>query len=79
MQEFDCVVVGGGILGLSVAWTILEKWPACRVAGRRRVERHRAHVCDRRALGDRWAADRAGEIARGDRCGGERAGVAGVE
>ncbi len=32
MQEFDCVVVGGGILGLSVAWTILEKWPGCRVA-----------------------------------------------
>ena len=32
MQEFDCVVVGGGILGLSVAWTILEKRPGCRVA-----------------------------------------------
>ena len=32
MQEFDCVVVGGGILGLSVTWTILEKWPGCRVA-----------------------------------------------
>jgi (S)-2-hydroxyglutarate dehydrogenase len=32
MQEFDCIVVGGGILGLSVAWTILEKRPGCRVA-----------------------------------------------
>lgn len=32
MQEFDYIVVGGGILGLSVAWTILEKRPGCRVA-----------------------------------------------
>src|SRR5258707_433231 len=27
-----CVVFGGGIWGLSVAWTILEKRPGCRVA-----------------------------------------------
>jgi len=32
MQEFDCIVVGGGILGLSVAWTLLERNPDCRVA-----------------------------------------------
>jgi (S)-2-hydroxyglutarate dehydrogenase len=32
MEEFDYVVVGGGILGLAVAWTILEKKPDCRIA-----------------------------------------------
>jgi L-2-hydroxyglutarate oxidase len=29
---FDCVVVGGGVLGLSVAWTILERKPGTRIA-----------------------------------------------
>jgi (S)-2-hydroxyglutarate dehydrogenase len=32
MQQFDCVVVGGGIVGLSVAWTLLEKRPGLRIA-----------------------------------------------
>jgi (S)-2-hydroxyglutarate dehydrogenase len=31
-QRFDCVVIGGGIVGLSVAWTILEKTPKIRLA-----------------------------------------------
>jgi (S)-2-hydroxyglutarate dehydrogenase len=32
MQRFDCVVIGGGILGLSVAWEILGKNPDVRIA-----------------------------------------------
>jgi (S)-2-hydroxyglutarate dehydrogenase len=32
MQQFDCVIVGGGIVGLSVAWTLLEKRPGSRIA-----------------------------------------------
>ncbi len=32
MQKFDFVVVGGGIVGLSVAWTLLEKRPGIRIA-----------------------------------------------
>lgn len=32
MQKFDCVVIGGGIVGLSVAWTLLEKRPGIRIA-----------------------------------------------
>jgi L-2-hydroxyglutarate oxidase len=32
MREFDCIVIGGGIVGLSVAWTILERKPAARIA-----------------------------------------------
>jgi L-2-hydroxyglutarate oxidase len=32
MQEFDCIVIGGGIIGLSVAWTILERKPDARIA-----------------------------------------------
>ncbi|MBV9276037.1 MAG: L-2-hydroxyglutarate oxidase [Verrucomicrobia bacterium] len=32
MQPFDCVIIGGGIVGLSVAWAILEKTPGARVA-----------------------------------------------
>jgi L-2-hydroxyglutarate oxidase len=32
MQPFDCVVIGGGIVGLSVAWAILERRPDTRIA-----------------------------------------------
>jgi (S)-2-hydroxyglutarate dehydrogenase len=32
MQKFDFVVIGGGIVGLSVAWAILEKKPKTRIA-----------------------------------------------
>jgi len=32
MHEFDCIVIGGGIVGLSAAWTILERRPGTRVA-----------------------------------------------
>jgi L-2-hydroxyglutarate oxidase len=32
MEKFDCVIIGGGIVGLSVAWTILEKQPHLRIA-----------------------------------------------
>lgn len=32
MQRFDCVVIGGGIVGLSVAWAILGKRPKIRIA-----------------------------------------------
>jgi (S)-2-hydroxyglutarate dehydrogenase len=31
-EPFDCIVIGGGIIGMSVAWTILEKKPKMRVA-----------------------------------------------
>jgi L-2-hydroxyglutarate oxidase len=32
MQQFDYVVIGGGIVGLSVAWTLLERRPGVRIA-----------------------------------------------
>src|ERR1700751_5215780 len=32
MQPFNCVVIGGGIVGLSVAWAILKKSPGARIA-----------------------------------------------
>jgi L-2-hydroxyglutarate oxidase len=32
MEKFDCVIIGGGIVGLSVAWTLLEKRPGIRIA-----------------------------------------------
>ncbi len=32
MQQFDCVVIGGGIVGLAGAWTLLEKRPGIRIA-----------------------------------------------
>jgi L-2-hydroxyglutarate oxidase len=32
MEQFDCVIIGGGIVGLSVAWTILERKPHLRLA-----------------------------------------------
>jgi (S)-2-hydroxyglutarate dehydrogenase len=32
MQPFDCVVIGGGILGLSVTWATLERKPGTRIA-----------------------------------------------
>jgi L-2-hydroxyglutarate oxidase len=32
MKQFDCVVIGGGIVGLSVAWTLLENDRKIRVA-----------------------------------------------
>jgi L-2-hydroxyglutarate oxidase len=32
MQQFDYAVIGGGIVGLAVAWTILERKPNTRIA-----------------------------------------------
>jgi L-2-hydroxyglutarate oxidase len=32
MEKFDCIIIGGGIVGLSVAWTILKKQPHSRFA-----------------------------------------------
>src|ERR1700675_2845663 len=32
IQEYDCVIIGGGIVGLSVAWAILERKPDVRIA-----------------------------------------------
>ena len=31
MQKYDCVIIGGGIVGLSVAWAILERKPDIRL------------------------------------------------
>ena len=32
MRKLDCVVIGGGIVGLSVAWALLERRPGIRIA-----------------------------------------------
>ena len=32
MERFDCVVIGGGIVGLSVAWSLVKKRPGIRIA-----------------------------------------------
>jgi L-2-hydroxyglutarate oxidase len=32
MERFGCIVIGGGILGLSAAWAIIQKNPSVRVA-----------------------------------------------
>jgi (S)-2-hydroxyglutarate dehydrogenase len=32
MHQFDCIVIGGGIVGLSAAWAILEKRPEIHIA-----------------------------------------------
>jgi L-2-hydroxyglutarate oxidase len=32
MHEFDCIVIGGGIVGLATAWAILERKPDFRIA-----------------------------------------------
>jgi L-2-hydroxyglutarate oxidase LhgO len=32
MGDFDCVVIGGGIVGLSVAWSVLNRFPDASIA-----------------------------------------------
>jgi glycine/D-amino acid oxidase-like deaminating enzyme len=32
MQSYDFVVIGGGIVGLSVAWAIMQRNPGARLA-----------------------------------------------
>jgi L-2-hydroxyglutarate oxidase len=32
MKRFDCIVIGGGIVGLAVAWTILQRRPDIHIA-----------------------------------------------
>jgi L-2-hydroxyglutarate oxidase len=32
MQHFDCVIIGGGIVGLSVAWALLERKPGINIS-----------------------------------------------
>ena len=47
MQRFDCVVIGGGIVGLSVAWAILEKGLKIRIAVIEKEERWARHQTGR--------------------------------
>lgn len=47
MQKFDYVVVGGGIVGLSTAWTILEKKPSARIAVVEKEEHWAVHQTGR--------------------------------
>src|SRR5258708_36234904 len=47
MQRFDCVVIGGGIVGLSVAWAILEKGLKIRIAVIEKEERWAQHQTGR--------------------------------
>ncbi len=47
MQKFEYVVVGGGIVGLSTAWTILEKKPSTRIAVVEKEERWAVHQTGR--------------------------------
>src|SRR6266446_427901 len=47
MQKFEYVVVGGGIVGLSTAWTILEKKPGTRIAVVEKEEHWAVHQTGR--------------------------------
>ena len=47
MQKFDYVVVGGGIVGLSTAWTVLEKKPSTRIAVVEKEEHWAVHQTGR--------------------------------
>jgi L-2-hydroxyglutarate oxidase len=47
MQKFDCVVIGGGIVGLSVAWAILERKPGISIAVIEKEDGWARHQTDR--------------------------------
>src|SRR6266566_5310832 len=47
MENFDCVIIGGGIVGLSVAWAALEKNPGLRLTVIEKEKNWAAHQTGR--------------------------------